>query len=202
MADALARSKTKKKKRSQSLDETKQIKPQDFLEKLVTSMGHSPRTVFANDMKAGYFLEVTPAMVESYDLQTALAVRQEDLEVFRQRLASGTTLQCCNQFGESIIHTACRRGSSKVLDFLVLEAGVSLRVKCDQGRTPLHDACWTSDPNFDVIRTILRDSPDMLWIKDVRGFTPLAYVSPNQWSTWCTFLEEHRELLLPRSNLK
>jgi len=119
---------------------------------------------------------------------------------------SGVWRRCTprNQFGESVIHTAARHGTADVLRFLLDEAGASAAVCCDSGRTPLHDACWTcrsqtsnhnKNDNFDlsdhfpVIEILLGALPDLLYIKDQRGFTPLQYVPVNQWSAWHSFLD-------------
>ena len=54
----------------------------------------------------------------------------------------GKTLQCCNRFGESAIHMACRHDLTDVVKFSIEEVGSILRVRDDYGRTPLHDAFW------------------------------------------------------------
>ena len=75
------------------------------------------------------------------------------------------------------------------------EANVNIRVCCDSGRTPLHDACWTSKPDFSIVRLLLKECPDFLRIKDKRGFSPLAYVPHGQWGEWGDFLEKNKDLL-------
>jgi hypothetical protein len=137
-------------------------------------------------------------MISSYDMDVATAVRNEDLRVLSRIHRKGKTLQCCNRFGESIVHTVCRRGSIKILQFLMDTAQISLKVKCDYGRTPLHDACWTRDPNFELIAIVVKECPDFLWMTDKRGFTPLTYVQRDQWGMWCVFLEEHKLILKPK----
>merc|ERR1712154_754735 len=90
---------------------------------------------------------------------------------------------------ESVVHTACRRGAAEVLRFFMDEAGVSVRVKCDCGRTPLHDACWTHRPNFELIKMLITECPDLLIITDNRNFTPLQYVRQEQYPEWRAFLD-------------
>jgi Ankyrin repeats (many copies) len=71
----------------------------------------------------------------------------------------------------------------------VEEAGVSLRVCCDGGRTVLHDACWTQHPSFDCIRYILEHhQSDLVYCTDRRGFTPLDYVPRDSHAAWHAFL--------------
>jgi len=128
--------------------------------------------------------------------------KQKGASIERSGVWRGCTPR--NQFGESVIHTAARHGTADVLRFLLEEAGASAAVCCDSGRTPLHDACWTcrsrtSDhskndnldlsDHFPVIEILLDALPDLLYIKDQRGFTPLQYVPVNQWSAWHSFLD-------------
>ena len=70
----------------------------------------------------------------------------------------------------------------------LIDAGSSVQVTDDFGRTPLHDACWTSQPNFDTIRLLLDQDPWLLWIMDCRGSTPLGYVRKAHWAVWIGFL--------------
>jgi ankyrin repeat protein len=87
---------------------------------------------------ANFFHEHTPEQIAAYDNETCGAARSDDLDALRALHRSGKTLQCSNRFGESLIHIACRRGSLPVIAFLLDEAGVSIRVRDDCGRTPLH----------------------------------------------------------------
>lgn len=136
----------------------------------------------------------------------------------QQKTAAATTLNWRdhvprNKFGESIVHTAARRGTSHVMRFLLEEAQMTPAVCCDSGRTPLHDACWTCrDPTHlpsqeeeeeegsqnprqqkqqqqDVPAQLIAALPDLLYLTDRRGFPPLAYVPPNQWAAWRRFLD-------------
>jgi ankyrin repeat protein len=99
-------------------------------------------------------------------------------------------MQCGNKFGETIIHAAARRHSAEVAKFLLDECNVCPRVCCDSGRTPLHDACWTVNPNFDVVTLLLDKCPDLLYITDKRGFTPMQYIRQELWGQWCHYLDQ------------
>ena len=70
----------------------------------------------------------------------------------------------------------------------LIECQSSVQVTDDFGRTPLHDACWTSEPNFDSIRLLLDQDPWLLCIMDCRGSTPLGYVRKAHWAVWIGFL--------------
>ena len=115
------------------------------------------------------------------------AIRSSDIITARSLLASGLHPNACNKFGESIVHTACRRGDYTMLRALI-EAQSSVQVTDDFGRTPLHDACWTTTPNFDTIRLLLDKDPWLPCILDCRGTAPLGYVRKAHWALWIGFL--------------
>lgn len=96
------------------------------------------------------------------------------------------------------MHLACRRGYLDVVTFLVCEAGVPVLVRDDYGRTPMHDACWSTSPNLELMEFLLRTCPDLLLLSDVRGHLPFSYVRKEHWKAWIGFLEQHRDLLRPK----
>ena len=57
-----------------------------------------------------------------------IAIRKDDVQELRRMHIRGEKLDCCNPFGESILHTACRRGSVSCLRYLVEEVGLTLRI--------------------------------------------------------------------------
>jgi hypothetical protein len=171
------------KKRKQATS----LKPEDFLRFLLKAKGKILKTFPALSLK-NFFHAVTDESIDAYSMDVVKAVREENVDALRRIQDSGKTLQCANRFRESIIHIACRRGSLSVLKFLLKEANVTCRVCCDYGRTSLHDACWTSSPNFQVIGLLLDACPDLLYTTDKRGSTPLAYVRPGNFQDWCDFL--------------
>jgi len=135
-----------------------------------------------------YFLPTSEERIASYEIDIIAAVRKNDIDFLRRARESGRSLQGCNTFGESIAHLACRRGSIELIKYLVSDGCVSLNVKDDYGRTPLHDACWKMDPNFDLIDLILDIEPNLLLIADKRGDSPLDYCRKEHWGQWVTFL--------------
>ncbi|KAL7563026.1 hypothetical protein ACA910_013547 [Epithemia clementina (nom. ined.)] len=165
-------------------------KPDEFLRLRLSDDGYTVKTFPSSEINS-FFQPVTDETVEGYDLNLVTKVRQEDVDGLRELMKSGRSMQCSNQFGESIVHMACRREAISVLRFLFTEANVSCKLVCDSGRTPLHDACWTSVPNFEVIRMLLERCPDLLYITDKRGFTPMNYVRPSNWGSWCEFLKSY-----------
>jgi hypothetical protein len=127
---------------------------------------------------------------EDYDMAVVQAVRSGNLDLIRSlRDDHGRNLQCCNKFGESIVHTVARHGAVPVLELLA-ELGVSFRVCCDSGRTPLSDASWTqAPPNLGMVERLLDDCPDLLYLTDRRGLAPLNYVPREHWAGWCEYLD-------------
>lgn len=164
------------------------LKPDEFLRDFLGKKGISVSIIPAKNIP-DFFVSLTADAVNGYDMDLVEKVRAEDVDGLRRLWKSGRSMQVSNRFGDSIVHMACRRGSLSVLHFLLNEAHVSCQLCCDNGRTPLHDACWTSMPNFDVVQMLLERCPDLLYISDKRGFTPLNYARNSHWVGWCKFLE-------------
>jgi len=111
--------------------------------------------------------------------------------------------RCSNRFGESLMHLACRRGRTEMVRFLVEELpggnpSQMLSIKDDCHKTPLHDACWTPDPNFELVELILEHAPEQVLMQDVRGNTPFDYVRKEDHGLWLRFLWERRSLLVAK----
>lgn len=136
--------------------------------------------------------------IESYDDDIISAIKTQDIMLLRKMHVKGRSLQCCNSFGESLIHLACQLGLTDVTTFLVKEAGVSVRAIDDNGRTPLHDACWTPEPNPDLVELLIREEPDLLLMTDKKGHAPLQYLRTEDWGLWVKFLASRHDMLLPK----
>ena len=171
--------------------------PNDHFQQIVKAANLSCRTHPSLSLH-DFFLEITPEHIEGYQTDLIAAIRNDDVDALRQLYESGRTLQACNKFGESVVHMACRRGSTEIVRFLLEVAGVCVRLRDDYGRTPLHDALWTQKPEFDCVEIILRACPDLLLVTDKRGFTPLSYVRRDHWVFWCEFLERNQDIVLPK----
>jgi Ankyrin repeats (3 copies) len=164
------------------------MKPDDYLASLIGGAGQ----LFSYDSLEGFFLPVKPEFVQAWTNDLTRAVRDHDLAELQRMHHQGLRLQACNQFGESIVHLTVRRGTPEMLRFLIQDAGVCMRVCCDYGRTPLHDAAWSlasSTGGFEKMELLLRESPMQLYITDKRGFTPLSYVPRNKWKECNAFLD-------------
>ena len=166
------------------------MKPDDHLAKL---LGGNP-TFFSHNDEAldGFFLPNSQEYKSAWIEGLTKAVRDSDLAFLEKMHRKGQPLQACNGFGESIIHLAVRRSSPEVLRFLLQDAGVSMRVRCDLGRSPVHDAAWclASNPkSYQMMALLLNESPMQILIKDNRGYTPLQYVPRKKWAECNDFLD-------------
>ena len=149
------------------------------------------------DMVKGCFEEPQQFEIDAYGFEALEAVRKQDIEKLKKFHAEGRPLKCSNRFGESILHLACRKGFAEVVDFLINTAKVPVWVKDDFGRTPLHDACWTIEPNFQLMDLLIDAAPDLLLISDARGHTPLSYVRREHWGVWAKYLDGKTTALKP-----
>ncbi|KAG7340797.1 ankyrin repeat domain protein [Nitzschia inconspicua] len=141
------------------------------------------------------FLQVTPERIQAYDRDLLGLVRNQDLKGLQVRLEQGKLLNACNNFGESLLHLACRKGLTQVVEFLVCTARLSCLVHDDYGRTIWHDACWTVRPEWALVEFLLEQAPFLLTMSDVRGHIPVDYVPKSDWAVWVSFLEQHRDRL-------
>ncbi|KAL7490774.1 hypothetical protein ACHAWT_000307 [Skeletonema menzelii] len=147
------------------------------------------------------FAPPTPEQIEAYSNDALSAVRTSDVNSLRRLHSEGHSLECCNRFGESLLHVACRRSNAEIVSFLLNEAKVSPCIRDDYGRTPLHDACWRGNPEYEIVELLLSVEPRLAFVKDVRGHKPFQYARREHWSGWRKFIDQKRELiLLPRSN--
>jgi len=147
---------------------------------------------------SGFFHEITEENIKAYTTEVLTAVRTNNINELKRLHSEGHSMQCCNKFGESILHLACRRGFTGIVRFLLEDASISFNIRDDYGRTPFHDACWVSSTDFDLIDLLLKESPDLLFIKDKRGFSPLQYVTNSSYAEWSDFLNKRKDLIVPK----
>lgn len=173
--------------------ELEALNPMEVLRCALKGNGFDSDTI---SPEPSFFEPNTDANIEGYTTCILNAVRAQDINKLEQLRSQGHPMQCRNKFGESILHLACRRGCVKVVDFLVNIAKISINVRDDYGRTPLHDACWVIKPDFDLITILIRSSPDLMLIRDKRGFLPLQYVKKDQYVEWCNYLKKSEALFV------
>jgi len=150
------------------------------------------------------FRGVTNERVSTYSTSAAKAVKKGDFSRLVQLYEDNPTIiDGCNEQGESLLHLACRSGNLQIVQFLLDKAPTSaVRVQDKVGRTVLHEAVWTSKPNYDLILALLTKAPELLVVVDDRGFTALNYIPKTCWDDWNEFLEEQYKMLQPRMNIK
>ena len=175
------------------------VNPDMFLQSLISN--HTADKVKyhkASDLES-FFEPVTASKTAAYTLELCKAVRSDDVATVRRLYAQGHSMEASNKFGDSIVHLACRRNSERVLTFLLQTCKVPCKLVCDYGRTPLHDACWTTSPNYAISGMLLDVCPDLLYVKDARGSTALEYLKKEFWSEMCEFLQDRPiNTLLPK----
>jgi len=181
----------------------KHIHPTDCLKRLVPEA-----RFFSSHALENFFVDPVFGTTKEYSAtaayttQMAQAVREDDVPTLQRLLVlnnsneppSGSLVQCgsTTPSGDSIVHIACRRNAPQVLTYL-LQQGESVRyagVVC--GRTPLHDACWsTEEPNWTgIIDKLLDQCPDLLYVTDRLGATALDYIPVRHHEAACRYLEE------------
>ena len=97
-------------------------------------------------------------------------------------------LRACNQFGENLLHLACRMGICReIIDFLIEDAQGKLNVRDKFGRTPLHNACMSSLPNFDIIEHVISREPRTIFFEDDNGNIPFDLIPQRCYERWTRF---------------
>jgi len=130
-----------------------------------------------------------------YSHEVVSATRDNDMSKLRELHASGHSLYCCNRFGESLLHMACRRGFTSMVKFLIEDANVTVRRSDDCGRTPFHDALWNKDCQYGIVEMLVLREPSLLFTCDKNGHTPFAFARREHWHLWRQFLWDRRELI-------
>lgn len=166
-------------------------KPHDVLKTILSV----DSVAYPAKMWDAYFMFSKEKNIEAHTKEMEQAIRDEDFTKLRAMVKNGKTLQTCNKHGESIVHLACRRSSDELLHFLIKEGDVNVRIRDDCGRSPLHDTCWSYNDRFDIFKTLVENSPELLFIKDFRNFGPFDYIPKPKWGKWCSFLEANADFL-------
>jgi len=174
------------------------LSPKDYLDAMLYSRGYS--TQCYSTLDTAYFNQPTPLQRASYDLHLLELVRQGQVEAVRDLIEAGVSPNACNAHGESLLHMVCRRGNAPLLR-LLLDLGGSLHISDDYGRTPLHDACWTARPNFEIVKALLQVDRHLLHLMDCRGAVPLSYVRKEHWAAWLEFFASHKDVFWPKRDL-
>jgi hypothetical protein len=139
---------------------------------------------------------VDPAVLDAYTMESVQAVRTKDVTKLRQILDEGKSLDASNRNGESLLHLACRRGDLATIKFLLEEAHVNTDVCDDMGRNILHDVCWRTSPDLEIMALLIRTvMPKTLIAQDRRGHTPFDYARREHYGEWMSFLQDNKALI-------
>lgn len=116
-------------------------------------------------------------------------VKRNQINELRSVLEAGLSPNACNERGESLVHLVCRH--DKVDLFRILVAfDVDIQQTDAYGRTVMQEACWASNPSFEIARCLIERDPGFLFMYDDRGMYPLSYVTKANWGIWEDFLLE------------
>lgn len=170
-----------------------EIKPIDVVKQALASRGLPSETKPTSEMYDDFFVKSTVDHCQ----EAVDAIRSSNVEKLRELASGGTNFQCANRFGESLIHLACRRSHRSVIGFLINEGGVSLRVRDDYDRNPLHDACWRPEQDLELLELLIEKEPQLLMLSDKRGHTPLDYARRSHWEVLIPFLLERTSAFQP-----
>jgi hypothetical protein len=171
--------------------------PDAFLRKLIFAQSGlvivDDRSLSSDASKSAGFYESIPEDETSYTIELATAVRTNDVDKIRSLQDSGFSLNCCNRFGESLLHIACRRGFVEIVRLILDQPKACIRISDDCGRNPLHDLCWNPSPQLQLCKWLLEREPSLFFLRDKRGFTPFDYARQEHWTIWKNFVLENQE---------
>ncbi|CAB9523520.1 ANK [Seminavis robusta] len=151
-----------------------------------------------------YFETLPHKMVDQFAPKIIRALRKDEPEALQTLWFRGLLdWNCCNVLGERLAHLACREGSVKVMQYLVKQIKVPLRICDTSGKTLLHELCALSQPaHMEIASMVLADAPELLFVKDDRGLTALDYTPPECHQTWLEFLTRRQTFLQVMLKLK
>jgi hypothetical protein len=173
--------------------------PLEYLNTILFERGYSTKAYSTLD--TGFVNSPTEIQQASYNLYLSGLVAKNDVATFQQVMLSGLVApNPCNRFGESVLHLVCRRGRLEMLH-IMLQAGASIHVIDDFGRTPLVDACWSPEPAFDVVKVLLDHDARLVNMCDLRGALPLSYVPKQDYVAWIQFLDSVKDIYWPHRGI-
>jgi Ankyrin repeats (3 copies) len=169
--------------------------PDEFLLQLITALYPNMQLKVKSALKLeSYFPSILEEQMSRYNTEIVQIARSNDVTALQEyyQKHGRESLNCYNRFGEGLLNMACRRGFTKMVQFLLSpEIHLQVRVRDDGGRTPLHDACWYPEPQLDVCTMIIQQDPSLLLVADKRGYTPFQYARKSDWLVWRKFLVQN-----------
>ena len=176
---------------------TPTLSPQQYLDAFIRSRGYSAEQHPV--LPCAYHNNPSPLQIASYGVHVVNLINVGNCDALDELMKVGLSPNACNVHGESILNHVCRRVDNvRMLDVL-LEAGCVIQTSDQNGRTPLHHACWAVTPNFPMVEKILQRDIRLLYMADSHGNLPLSYIRPEHWSEWLHFFQARREIYWPRT---
>jgi len=172
------------------------VSPQEYLDALLYSRGYSTQRHAALD--TAYFNRPTPLQQASFHTHLLDLIRRGDGEALRAHLLCGLSTNPANARGESIVHRVCRVGRSRLLDTLLRDVNVDVRVADHQGRTPLHEACAAN--SIECVELLLEEDLRLLHVADCDNVVPLQLVPQSAWADWVQWLDGQQDEYWPEHN--
>ena len=175
-------------------DPSQNVDPDVFLAQLLQAQyGFTLKTKAALDMEDGFFPEITDEQITAYNMKLVVACRENDVDTVKSLVEKdGMEADCCNRFGESLLHMACRRGFKEMVQYFLTDAKLDVRIRDDVGERPCmtHAGMLRAQP--EILKWLIEKDPSLLLISDKRGSTPFQYARPQDWPIWRQFLLDNR----------
>ena len=172
--------------------------PYDFIKTMISDSAQGQVLTNTKPLHESDFLSPVDEEILADRNGAIAAVHVSDVEASHQLHAGGQTLQCCNRYDKSLLHAACWHSDADVLSFLINKANVSPHVRDDYGCTPLHDACWRGNPEYEIVELLLAVESRLAFVADIHGHKPFQYTHREHWGAWRDFLHRKKDLILPK----
>jgi hypothetical protein len=111
---------------------------------MMKARGYTKKRCYA--LECGYHNKTTRTQRLSYHTYVVDLVKDGKVDELRKLFATGLSTNPANVHGEGLINLVCRLGQSDILRVMI-DAGCDVQVSDDYGRTPLHDACFATEPS-------------------------------------------------------
>jgi hypothetical protein len=166
--------------------------PDKFLQILLRAQYGLTMNVKPSTELCDFFPTATEEQIAAYTTQIVSAARKNEVSELRRLCDAGSSMKCFNRFGETLLHMACRRGFKDMVEFLLEQPAIGVRVVDDCGRSPIHDLCWNPTPQLEICKWIMERDPSLFFVSDRRGFSPFDYARPQHWNIWKQFLLDNK----------
>ena len=165
------------------------VSPQDYVDAMIYALGYSTKRHYT--LESAYYNRSTPLQQASFRSHVLNLVKIGNARELKTHLQCGLSPNPANAYGESLLHKVCRLGRSRLLQVLLEDCCVDVRVADEHGRTPLHDACAAN--SIECFELICERDLRLLYMADHLNMVPLQFVPKTAWMDWILFLDAKRE---------